>query len=79
MVLYYEIALYCGMLILESRPHTQKYSLKKSHGYSLGVCGYYYQVDPKEHILYSISFTCILLKKLPEEYSFVYENMNNIV
>lgn len=78
LVLYYEIALFCGMLTLESRPHTQSIH-KKLPWYSLGGCGYY-QADPKEHILYSISFTGILLKFfLPEEYSFVYENMNNIV
>lgn len=65
LVLYYEIALYCGMLTLESRPHTRKYSFKKIPRYSLGGCGYY-QANPKEHILYSISFTGILLKKLPE-------------
>ena len=30
LVLYYEIALYCGILILESRPHTQSIHLKNS-------------------------------------------------
>lgn len=40
----------------------------------------YYQADPKEHIMYSISFSGILFNIffLPEEHHFVYENMNNI-